>query len=212
MNIDYARQILDLGENYDQDQLKQAYMRCTSAAHSEDLPDSEKSTKLNLLNKAYDFLLREQSSPLIPNPKTAFDSAKPTPEKGMELALVDNPADFRVCPECSKFVPKGILNCTYCGTQIARHCPACGELAERGEKICKRCGVVLEDYDKQKFLKVFANEQRVKKDRENLAEYVEAVERENKRFIVTGLWIWLLIILGFFAILAVAVYVYYLYF
>ncbi|MBG0787353.1 MAG: zinc ribbon domain-containing protein [Anaerolineaceae bacterium] len=120
-----------------------------------------------------------------------------------------NPVEYRVCPSCGEYAPKNNINCPNCGAQLVRFCPACGEVVERNKNICDRCGVVIDDYDKQKFLKVLASEQRVRNDREKVAIQHEANERENRQFVLTGVVIWIIILIAIFVILGIAISIYY---
>lgn len=212
MNIDYARQLLRLDERCTPDEIKQAYMQAVAATQSNSGEENENGKKLSLLNEAYDFLMKEKKIRDQIVQGSSLKQGEMPHTANADLALVRNDAGFHPCPTCGEMVPGASTNCPQCGTQIARYCPACGQIVQRNEQICSRCGIVLEDYEKKNFLKALATEMRVQNEREAVAMNSALIEQENERFIVRGIGIWALIILGFFVILAVAVYIFYLFF
>lgn len=208
MNIDDAKKILRLNNEFSLDELKQAYMHSLSAAYSEDLMEDQKVAKINSLNQAFNLLNPNSGDKTNHGALVQATTLPDFINTGNQQIIPIERGNSKVCPDCEKKLPENALTCSYCQSQIARYCLSCGQIIDRNEQICPRCGVTVDEYDKQTYLKIYAVEKRVEQDRNNLQIYTDHVEQDNRSFMIKGLVYWLLIIVIIFLFFLFAVYIY----
>lgn len=196
-----AKEIFRLEKDFSLETLKHVYMQCIAEVYSDNVSEEQKFAKLNLLNQAFNVLNQKTE-----NERDLQPSNSPSSEtQQLQIELTEA---FKLCPECGNLSPENALYCIHCHFQLARFCLACGQIVNRNEQTCPRCGILMDDYAKQKFLKIYSIEERVEQDRKNSQLYVEKVNRENRKFLARGTVIWLIIIGTCFLFLILAFYIY----
>jgi len=203
-----AKEIFGLEKDFSSEMLNHAYMQSVAEVYSEDVSEEQKTAKLNRLTQAFNVLSQKTKEQHKNDLKNAFLQSSHSPSNESKQLQIGATETSKVCPECGKLSPENALNCIHCQFQLARFCLACGQIVNRSEQTCPRCGVVMDDYDKQTFLKIYSVEQRVEQERKNSQLYVDKVNRENRAFMARGIVVWLIIISVCFLFLVLAVYIY----
>ena len=136
--------------------------------------------------------VKEQPGSLVPVQKDNSLSTQPTYPSQLQNNMTTD--SFSPCPNCGKLIPKGIMICDLCQTQIARSCPSCGNVISLDARTCERCGTPIQEYDRRRFAQTINTEQRISQERTDIEINAAQSEKENRDFVVKGIIIWLIII------------------